>query len=1533
MKKTISVILTIAMLIGVIPTIQFGSGADEVFELPVIPPWAVEASVAWSLPVFNDTDVPGLTREIILQSDGRIYIESSLPLIPTNWGYGIALLGDFNDNEWDDFDYSEASPEALGANTFSLPLDAHPAYAQAMEDDGGLQIEFFSWSLDADGQWGSTTDTIDMRITRAYLLLSASTPTPPGAPQSFAATPGNGQVSLSWSAPSSNGGAAITGYQVSRDGGTTWVTASTSTAHTFTGLTNGTSYSFRVRALNSAGEGTAASVTATPDNNAETGVNYARLLQYLLYFYDANMCGADVGDESGVNWRGACHTCDASVSTPYGVKDFSGGFHDAGDHIKFSVTSAYATMTMALAYKEFEDAFVKTGQEEHIEIILKRFAEYLRKCTIFKTDGSLEAYMFQMGDGRDHNYWGQPENKNNNGATPTRTAYFITPANPGTNILMGAAGALASTYYLFGDEEDLKCAEALYKAAIDWPKFARADAYDGWFYPRNGSKGGQNGLWKDYGAAAAEWLFLGTGTQSYRTDANDFIATPGVGTGGQDGWPLGWDSVWQIANALRGNTSSPTPSSTTGIQRIRTDINGYASSTPVTNFRFIGAWGSSVLNAGVQFMGLIHNKYTGETTYKNWAKGQTDYIMGVGPTGAGNNGQTFCLVTGYAPNSSKQPHFSGLYNGGSAPSFGGPSDGSAPDLLGNSASRTADRTLVGALVGGPIRSDGLYYDLAGDYIGNEVGITYNAPFIGAVAGLYSAFGDGDTMKPVTSIDGIKQTHIYPKNVGGDTEELTDFIVIDQFGYRPDSTKTAVIRNPKKGADASKSFAPGTSYQVVSEETKTVVYTGAPVHKFAEDADSGDEIWWFDFSSVNTPGRYYILDVQKEVRSFSFNIAEDVYNEVLKHAVRMFYYQRVGIAKTAQHAGAAWADSASHMGAGQDTQARYFFDQNNAGLERDVSGGWYDAGDYNKYTAWTAAYVETMLECYRENPDVFGDNYNIPESNNGIPDIVDEAKWGLDHLLKLQNDGNFALSDAQRPPNYPNSAALSNFNGSMLSVMTLSNINAAGIANPSLSQIAKHASPPSTAAGRTYYGPPNTTATYAGARAFALGAVIFEEFDPAYADKLKTAADKAFTWAENNKNVMFQNNNSSYNSNGLAAGGQEIMDDSVGSRSENRMKAALYMYEMTGDRNKYLTIFETDYQNLPLYNWWGMDHYRTSQNLMYFQYMKQPDANSTLVGQLKNGWPGRNGLIAHFNAPDGNYKATLGKDGYRAHLEDYPWGSNRAKAEMGLMYYFWEEYEIDSGKYKSDAEDYLHYIHGVNPLNTVYLTNMNNYGASKSLNSIYHDWYSPETKWSVVDGTNPGPAPGYLPGGPNGDYTVDGGYNAHRQWMTAADLAVGDYVRDTLSGFPPAKKYMDINHGWPINTWEITEPSLGYQLPYIRLISKFATPVGSSQCSEHELHICSVEITQAPYSIVLHNPTEDSVSCKGLYISQYLSADKTEAFEWQIPVRIIRAKEKIFIKFATHDLGLGRMQIYFDFKLDMDILLSDAAGNILSEWGT
>ena len=186
------------------------------------------------------------------------------------------------------------------------------------------------------------------------------------------------------------------------------------------------------------------------------------------------------------------------------------------------------------------------------------------------------------------------------------------------------------------------------------------------------------------------------------------------------------------------------------------------------------------------------------------------------------------------------------------------------------------------------------------------------------------------------------------------QSVSNFIVVDQFGYLPSATKIAVIRDPVEGFDAAQSFTPGSSYALVNAITKAHVFTGAPIawSNGSTHAASGDRAWWFDFSQVTTIGSYYVLDIQNNVRSHEFLISPAVYNDVFKHAFRTFFYQRVGFAKQAPFASPGWTDGASHVGPLQDRQARLFSSPGNPATERDVSGAWYDAGDYNKYTNWT-----------------------------------------------------------------------------------------------------------------------------------------------------------------------------------------------------------------------------------------------------------------------------------------------------------------------------------------------------------------------------------------------------------------------------------------------------------------------------------------------------------------------------------------------------------------------------------------------------
>lgn len=604
-----------------------------------------------------------------------------------------------------------------------------------------------------------------------------------------------------------------------------------------------------------------------------------------------------------------------------------------------------------------------------------------------------------------------------------------------------------------------------------------------------------------------------------------------------------------------------------------------------------------------------------------------------------------------------------------------------------------------------------------------------------------------------------------------------YIVVDQFGYRPVSEKIAVIRDPKVGFDANESFIPSNSYALVETSTNTKVFTGnlTQYKSGITDPSSGDKTWWFNFSSFQTPGTYYILDIEKNVKSYTFEIKENIYNEVLKHAVRVFFYQRAGYNKETKYANSNWTDSASHLGNLQDSQCRRWNAPDDATTERDLSGGWYDAGDYNKYTIWTANYIIDLLKAYKENPNAFGDDYNLPYSGNNMPDIIDEVKWGMDHLLHLQEA-----------------------DGSTISIVSLSD-----------------SSPPSSAKGQSLYGGVNTSSTLASSAAFAYGSKIFKELGyTTYANRLSDSAIKAWNWAVENPNVIWKNNDSSYNSTGIGAGQQEV--DDYG-RFTYKMKAATYLFDITKE-NIYKTFFEKNYENIHLLAWNFAYPFEQENQEILLYYSSLPNITESVATKINTTFSNAMNSINNFIALNDE------KDPYLAHLADYTWGSNGVKSRKGLMFTDYVNYKINPSKNEDAlkaAERYIHYIHGVNPLNFCYLSNMYDYGADNGVNEFYHAWFKDGTEWDNAKNDLYGPAPGFLVGGANPSYDWDSCCNSNCGSAESNGKCNATQV-ERIKNQPEQKAYDDFNTGWPMNSWSVTENSNGYQVAYIRLLSKFVT---------------------------------------------------------------------------------------------------------------
>ena len=190
----------------------------------------------------------------------------------------------------------------------------------------------------------------------------------------------------------------------------------------------------------------------------------------------------------------------------------------------------------------------------------------------------------------------------------------------------------------------------------------------------------------------------------------------------------------------------------------------------------------------------------------------------------------------------------------------------------------------------------------------------------------------------------------------------------------------------------------------------------------------------------------------------------------------------------------------------------------------------------------------------------------------------------------------------------------------------------------------------------------------------------------------------------------------------------------------------------------------------------------------------------------------------------NFAAITGKkDPYQAHIKDYTWGSNAVKSAQGLMYSTYIYYNVNAAKNAlagEAAEGFLHYLHGVNPFNMVYLSNMYKFGAENSVNEFYHSWFTNgSAKWDRVGKSTYGPAPGFLTGGPNPSYNWDGCCPGGCGSSNNNAICLSESISPP-KGQPKQKSYKDFNTSWPLNSWSVTENSCGYQINYIRLLAAF-----------------------------------------------------------------------------------------------------------------
>ncbi|WP_435578777.1 glycoside hydrolase family 9 protein [Gilvibacter sp.] len=590
------------------------------------------------------------------------------------------------------------------------------------------------------------------------------------------------------------------------------------------------------------------------------------------------------------------------------------------------------------------------------------------------------------------------------------------------------------------------------------------------------------------------------------------------------------------------------------------------------------------------------------------------------------------------------------------------------------------------------------------------------------------------------------------------QSISPFIHVDQFGYLTNAQKIAVISDPVNGYNAGEAYTPGTALQVRKSATDAVVYEASPAvwNGGAVHDQSGDRGWWFDFSSVTAPGTYYLYDPTTGARSDDFKIDDAVYNDLMKTTGRMFFYNRCNFEKEETYAGD-WSDGMNFENPLQDYNARYIYDQSNASLEKDLSGGWFDAGDYNKYTTFTLTTLHNMLWAYRENPQAFSDDWNIPESGNGLPDLLDEIKWELDWLLKMNNpDGTTHIKMGSR--NYSENVS----------------------------------SPPSANTDPRFYGPICSSASITVASVFAHASSVYagEPGYGSYADLLLERAVSAYDYA---KVLVDANALETECDDGSIVAGDA--DRGVEEQLSDFMSAAIYLFEATGNSsyNDYIIANINTVEPVAT-TFWGP--YAIHLNDALLRYTQLPGNDAATSAAITDAFT--LDVTNNFNG----YYGFSNSDLYLANIPNwsYHWGSNNPKANYGTLNQLAIKYDIDpsnNDSYNAYIESAINYFHGVNPQNVVYLSNVGSLGATKSVNEIYHAWFAPGTPYDNAQTSEFGPAPGFLTGGPNQNFSVS-----------------------TLSppfGQPAQKSFLDFNEG-ANRAWEITEPAIYYQAAYLRLLA-------------------------------------------------------------------------------------------------------------------
>lgn len=483
----------------------------------------------------------------------------------------------------------------------------------------------------------------------------------------------------------------------------------------------------------------------------------------------------------------------------------------------------------------------------------------------------------------------------------------------------------------------------------------------------------------------------------------------------------------------------------------------------------------------------------------------------------------------------------------------------------------------------------------------------------------------DSLPPNTVyIDNVEITLLDGSNIlAPEPEPERPDINVSQIGYEPSDIKIAVLRGDKLG-DA---------FEVVAADG-TIALKGdltGPI----DSKPSGETNYTADFSAITAEGTYTVRSGDAE--SYPFEIRQGVYADAFMTVFHVLYLQRCGTELPVDFAGN-FAHPACHTG----KAILYGTDDT-----KDVSGGWHDAGDYGRYVVSGAKAAADLLFAYRDFPDALqGDDYDIPESGNGVPDVLDEVRYELEWMLKMQDKS-----------------------GGVYHKVT-------GLAFPGEVM-------PEEETEQLYIMPISNTATGDFAAVMAMSYSIFKQFDSRFAKECLSAAKKAWGYLEEHPEGRFSNPED------VLTG--EYYD---GSDTDERYWAAAALYSATGEK-KYLDEFERIaglyVYVMDGYGWKDVGGYGNKLYLSLDASVTDPACVQKIRDAMKQ--------------KADNYLANSESDAYGVSLGmSYPWGSNMTVCD-NADYLHLAAGLFGNAEYGAAADRHLDYIFGANPMSTCYVTGM------------------------------------------------------------------------------------------------------------------------------------------------------------------------------------------------------------------------------------